>query len=212
MNRNKRSTQKAKKPSQAKRLGTKNPRQLETSIQATHRFRFVANGAGSTATISRIGLIDLLCVATGATTAYRVIDAFKIKSVELWSANGLSPDSNTCEIEWLATDNIGNSSTFNDTAVGVNDVAHVFAKPPVGSIASFWNQSSHGSTDVSLFRIAVPDGGLIDVVLSVILYDSDTPIAVTGAVAGATQGKFYCRSLDSASGGSTLLPVGWDRI
>lgn len=213
MNRNKRSNQKrAKTPSQAK-MGTKNPPQLETSIQATHRFRFVANGSGSTATITRISLIDLLCVATAANAAYRVIDAFKIKSVELWSANSVaSPDANTAEIEWLATDNIGNSSTRNDTAIGVSDIAHVFARPPVGSTASFWNQSSSGSADVSLFRIAIPDGGMVDVVLNIIFSDSDHAIAVTGAVAGATTGKFYCRALDSAAGTATLVPVGWDRI
>lgn len=186
---------------------------LVSSIRAQHRFRFVANGNGSTATITRIGLIDLLCVAATATSAYRVIDAFKIRSVELWSANSVaSADANTAEIEWLATDNIGNSVTMNDTAIGINDIAHVYAVPPVGSTASFWNQSSSGSTDVSLFRIAIPDGGLIDVVLDVIFYDSDSAIAVTGAVAGATVGKFYCRALDSASGGATLLPVGYDRI
>jgi len=186
---------------------------LVTSIQAKHRFRFVANSGGTTATITRIGLLDLLCMATTSTSAYRIVDAFKINRVELWCANNpASADANTAEIEWLASDNIGNSKTYNDTAIGISDVAHVVATPPVGSTASFWNQSSVGSTDVNLFRLAIPDGGLVDVVMDIILMDSDSRVAVTGAVAGATAGNFYCRALDSQSGGSTLLPVGYDRI
>lgn len=176
----------------------------------------MANGAGGTIqTITVDDLLDLVCVATGAAVAYRLCAGVKIKSVEMWGANSAGNSSNTVQLEWLQTLLTGGpDDVFNDTALGLADVAHIHSKPPVGSRCEMWLSTTALSSgnDVNLFTLTVPQGGIVDIVLEQVLYDTDTPISVTGVVAAATTGKSYTRSLDSASGTANLVPVGRDTI
>lgn len=195
--------------------GNRNPPQLLVSSKFNQRYRFLANGAGGTVkTITIYDLLDLLCVATGAAAAVRLCSAAKLKSVHVWAANSAGNASNTVQCEWLQTNIIGGpDETINDTAIGLTDIAHIHTRPPRGSRASDWLAvSSLGGADVDLFILTVPQGGVVDIVLEQVLYDSDTSISVTGAVAAATTGKFYTRCLDSATGTATLVPVGRDTI
>jgi len=196
--------------------GSKNPPQLSVTTTFTQRYRFVANGAGGTVkTITFFDLIDLLCVATSAVAAVRLCSGIKLKSVEMWAGNNAGNASNTVQLEWLQTLFIGGpDNVFNDTAIGLNDIAHLYVKPPKGSRVSEWlsNSALVGGADVDLFILTVPQGGVVDIVLEQCLVESEASIAVTGAVAAATLGKFYTRSLDSASGTATLVPIGRDTI
>lgn len=159
--------------------------------------------------------MDLMCVATGATAAFRLFDGVRLRGVEIWACNSAGDSSNTVEIEYLDTATIGGPGvTFSDTAMGLQNIAHVFARPPSGSRASFWlnNATSLSGNDFNLFRLSVPKGGIVDVILEVCLYDNDTSVSVTGTVAGATVGNVYCRALDSAQNTAVLLPVSWNTI
>jgi hypothetical protein len=195
--------------------GSKNPPMLKATIQAQHRFRFSANGSAFSGTISYEDLADLMCVAVTSTSASRLFDAVKLKEVEIWACNSAGDASNTAEIEFLETLIIGGPGvTYSDTAMGLQNIAHVHAKPPPGSRLAGWLSNTTGSsgTDVNLFRLAVPKGGIVDIVLEVCMYDNDTAINVTGTVAGASAGKTYCRPLDSAQNTAILLPISWDFI
>jgi hypothetical protein len=184
-----------------------------TTITATHRFRFVCNGSAYSGTLTFEDFADLMCVATSATTAKRLWDAVRVREVEVWAANSAGDSSNTVEIEYLQTLNVGGPGfTFSDTAMGLQNVAHICTRPPKLSRTDFWLSNSTGASgnDVDLIRLAVPKGGVVDVTLDFAFYDNDAPINVTGAIAGATTGKIYCRPLDSASGTAILVPVSYD--
>lgn len=187
--------------------GTKNPKQLQTNIQTSHTFRFYCNDGGANINISNADLLDLMCFATGATTAYRVLDGIKLSHVEAWSANGSGAVSNTIQIEWLPTNYAGDSGkVVTDTAIGVTDIAHVFTRVPKLSGASFW-VSGNPSTSINFFSMTLPPGSVVDVHCTISMKENDIAAAVLGSVSGATAGTFYYRYLDS-NGSKLLAPLG----
>jgi hypothetical protein len=56
-----------------------------------------------------------------------------------------------------------------------------------------------------------PSGSVVDVHMSLILQDGETPSAVLAAVGGATIGKIYVRALDSNETG-LLVPLSYPTI
>ena len=185
---------------------------IKSTLNVTHRFRFVVtNASGINFTLTAIDFLDLLCVATGGNVAYRICDSVKIKELEIWCANSSGSSSNTVQIEYSAAGGYSGSSglTFNDTALGTADIAHVKARPPPGSSASFWlGNSANGS----LVTVTGPQGSVIDIVLEVSIMDTESAVVVTGLVSGATTGKMYCRPLPNSSGTAVAFPVGYDYI
>lgn len=146
-------------------------------------------------------------MATAPTAAYRVMDGIKLKSVEIWAANAAGNVSNTVELEWVPTNYAGNSGkTLTDTAMGVSNIAHIYAKPPKDSGASFW-VSGNPSSSINFFRLTIPEGSIVDVTCLVSMKDNDVAASVLGSVSGATAGTFYYRPLDS-NGSKLLVPLG----
>jgi hypothetical protein len=189
--------------------GSLNPPMLNATITSRHRLRFV-NQTAVNRVITPTEILDLLCVGITATSASRVCDGMKIEFLELWAANDEA--SNTVECEWLndASGNFGPGKTFSDTALGVTNIAHVACAPPKDSSAAFWLNDTHG--DVGILRLALPAGAVTDMVLQLVLYDNDNPILVSGAVAAASPGKFYCRALDNGNATPQVYPVSYDYI
>jgi len=186
--------------------GSKNPKQLQTNILCGHTFRFHSSAGGANIGITNVELLDLICVATAANAAYRVLDAIKLKSIEVWSANNAGATSNTCELEWIPTNDVGQpGKTIIDTSLGLADIAHIHAKVPKDSQASFW--VSNSSTAIKLFRLTLPAGSILDINCVLSIKDNDVAVSVTGAVAGATAGTFYYRRLDS-TGSGVIVPLG----
>ncbi len=171
----------------------------------------VTNASGINYALTAIDFLDLMCVATGANVAYRICDSVRLKELEMWCANSSGSSSNTVQAEFSALGGYSGSSglTFNDTALGLSDIAHVRAKPPVGSLASFWLGNSSNST---LVTVTGPQGTVIDVVLDISIMDTESAVVVTGTVSGATTGKMYCRPLPNSGGTAVAFPVGYDYI
>jgi len=176
--------------------------------------RFVAQSAGvNIRAITNLDLQDLKCMATAATSAYRIFGAVKLNSIDMWCANSNATASNTLEVEYF-TDNpyFGTSSKiFSDTAVGTTNVAHVHAVPPKNSYSGSWlpAQTSQQNT---IANITCPQGTVIDVNMTVELIDDESSISVTGAVVAASAGYLYTRLLDSTNGAPKLVPLGVNYI
>ena len=175
--------------------------------------RFVCNTAGGgTRQLDSKDLIDLFCVATAANAATRILDGIKIKKIEMWAANSAGNASNTVQLEFLNQNaaGIGGPGTVhNDTAVGLYNIAHLHARPPSNSTAGSWIT---GFSTTDLIEIVCPQGCVVDVVADLVLAETETLSAVTGAVAGATAGKLYMRPLDSTNATPILIPVGFDYV
>lgn len=191
-----------------------NPPQLRPTLNIpNHRMRFVCNAAGGgTRQIDSKDLMDLFCVATAANAATRILDGIKIKKIEMWAANSAGNASNTVQVEYLNQNAAGIGGpgwVFNDTAVGLQNIASVSCRPPSNSTASSWIT---GFSTTDIVELVVPQGSVIDLVVDLVLCESETASNVTGAVAGATTGKLYCRPLDSTNATPIFIPVGFDYI
>jgi len=105
-----------------------------------------------------------------------------------------------------------NSSVSNpeilhsDTSVGATVVAHVFSKPPPGSLASMW--LSHDTAN-NIMKLNFPMNAIVDVVMDIqlplALATSVPPITVT--LVGATAQTLVTLCLDGAPSSGVLIPV-----
>lgn len=171
------------------------------------------DGSGITSrAITNIDLIDLKCFAVTANTAYRCFAAVKLKCIEMWAAN-ISALPNTLVCEYFTNNaNIGSTSkAFSDTALGVSNIAHVKAKPPRDSFSSEWLPIT-AANDYIVANLTCPEGTIVDVTVVFQLIDTENSTAVTGALVGASPGKFYGRPLDSTQATPVFLPIGVDYI
>lgn len=146
-----------------------------------------------------------MVMASAAAQAYQIADVVRLRAVELWSIV-TDGSINTIDLEyvWSANEVLGNSVIHSDTSLGTSQPAHIYAKPPRHSLASFTQSTSNA--DIA-FKMNLPAGAIIDVHLTYSLRDSAGVQAVTGAIAGATAGTMYIRALNSSVSTSTLPPI-----
>ncbi len=159
--------------------------------------------------MSQSDLMDLWCMATSTTAAYRVMAAVKIKSIECW-APAAAGASQTVDLEWVGSGTFASSrQNISDTTLGTSRPAHIYCKPPKDSIAEMW--ITDGSTAGNLFNIAGPADTIVEVKLQFVIRNSEASTAVGAAVAAATVGRLYCRRLDS-NNASIMIPISMDTI
>jgi hypothetical protein len=180
------------------------PPQFSPTLKFGHRFRFTSGTNAGTFIIERENLLDLYCMAATASTAFRIIEGIRLKSVEIWTnpvALGQPPT--TCSVEWVGTN--GPSTVHSDTGMGVQP-AHVFSRPPPRSSDQWWSMSGSNEAD-PLFTLVLPADSVIDVICDVRLVELEAATAVTAEPTGATAGTIYGNYLDGLTSGK-LTPVG----
>lgn len=186
------------------------PQPFQSSIYLKKRIRFKAVAAATTA-LAFNDLQDLLCVAATTTSAFRLADAVRIKKIEMWGpmAQDLVPV--TVSVDWTGSTSIGGfgkSNRVSDTSMGSTEPAHLVSKPPADTQIAQWVR---GNNNLALCSLTYPLGTIIDLSYELVLRDDGTAQAVGGAVAGATVGANYIRSLDSNTG-TNLVPVSYSTI
>ncbi len=145
-------------------------------------------------------------MANTTTTAYRVFSSAKINSISLWGpmASDLAPVTVTIEYQSPTATGIGAPNRLkSDTSVGSTACAFIRASPPRNSLAGNWIGQAGTST---LFTLTGPVNTIVDLNITFVLQNGETPTAVTNAVAGATVGQVYCRGLDALSAAGTVIP------
>lgn len=176
------------------------------TVKASHRFRF-SNGAnnGSFAITDHM-LSNLLCYATSTTTSVRLIQAYRMRRVEMWAnppALGSAPT--TCSVEWNG-DNAP-STVVSDTTMGVRP-AHVSSVPPAQSLARWWHAPGSDVDDtVTQFTISLPADSIVDVILDLRFVETEAPSS-GDTTTGASLGQIYGDYLDGRTSGK-LAPVGY---
>jgi len=174
-----------------------------------HKFRFRATSAvlvgGSTGTVTRAQLMNLVSVATTTTNQYRIINAIKVSKIEVWGpppALGSGPTS--IQLEWRG--NNAPSVYISDTPMGV-DWGYISSKPPRGSNCEWWTQSNSTLTE-GMFNLSGPIGMIVDVSVQVRLQDqANADAAENGTAAASTVGRMYYNYL-SGFGNGVLIPEG----
>jgi hypothetical protein len=176
---------------------------FNATVSVTRRkWRFTTTGNVS---VTDTQLLDMFCVATSSTAAYRLLAALRLRRLQVW-AQPLATGA-TVEVEYPSTGQVlsGPSKLFSDTSLGTTMGAFVSATPPSDSLQSKWITTGTGS---SWFTIANVNMATlyIDVEIDMVFQDNQTPVAVSASVAGATVGQIYLRSFAS------MVPIGYATI
>lgn len=178
--------------------GRAQPPQISSNIAFGHLFRFVS-GSGSATTVTAN---SALCAAgTVCSSANNVVASFvgsaKINRVDIWSPPASQGSSVTCSVNWAGSGNSANREV-SDTSISTAMPAHVSTRPPERSLAAFWFNAN--TPAAPLFTVVAPTGSIIDVSMSLILFDEDTNDAQAAVVvATGVQGLVYYMSLDPNS-------------
>jgi len=191
------------------RMGISHPPQFQPTITVSKRLRFKATAAATSAAptvLDTSTFADLWCVAATTTSAYGLASHARLRKIEMWGpmASDLVPV--TVQVDWTGSTTVGGSGRSNrvsDTSMGASEPAHLASKPPPNSQVFQWFDVSSG---FQICTLAYPAGAIIDVTYDLVVRDDGSAQAVQGAVAGATVGANYVRSLDSVTG-SNLPPV-----
>jgi hypothetical protein len=191
-------------------MGLSHPPQFTPSFVLKKRLRFKAVAAATT-TLTARDFGDLWCVAATTTSAYRLASHVRVKKIEMWGpmASDLVPVTISCDWTGSTTAGVyGKSNRVSDTSLGSSEPAHLVTRPPPASQIAQWVSSG---TTPSVCILSYPINTIIDVTYELVVYDDGTTAAVTGAVAGATVGANYIRSLDSTSA-VNLPPLSYSTI
>jgi len=168
--------------------------------------------AASSTTLRVRDFCDLWCVAATATSAYQLASHVRVKKIEMWApmASDLVPVTISCDWSGSTSAGVyGKSNRVSDTSIGSSDGAHIVTRPPAGSQIAQWISTAGGT--LTLCDLSYPINTIIDVTYELVVKDDGAATAVTGAVAGATVGANYIRSLDSGSA-TNLVPLSYSTI
>ncbi len=188
--------------------GTPQPAPLQASIQVDKVIRFKFSAALASVAVTDTDLIDLLCMATAANAAYGLAKAYKLRAIEMWADPVAGGSLISIEDRAVSSDFGTTSRLREDTTLGTARPAHLKWSPAPMSLNATWQLGINGQPR---FILVSSGAGYLDLHYSIVLQDGDTPVAVGAAVAGATTGKVYIRSLNSSSG-TNLVPVSFPTI
>lgn len=162
-----------------------------------HKFRFNSASNAGLFTITRGNLLNMVLVATSATTTARIFEAVRLRRVEMWT-NPVSAgtDPVAINLEWLGA--YAPSNVISDVCMGLIP-AHIRSSPPKASSDMWWSMSGSNESE-SLFSLTVESNTWIDITVEVRLVEQESPTA--GDVSsGATLGRIYGDYLDGIASG-----------
>ncbi len=187
--------------------GSIQPPPFVPTVRASHKFRFTSDANNGVYNIDRASLLNLLVVATSATTTVRLVEGIRLREVEMWSnPTALGSPPSSLQIEWTGEN--APSVVISDTSMGVRP-AHVRSRPPARSSAQWWSMSGSQETD-NLFQISVPQNSVIDLTVDLRFVEQESPTAGETPT-GAALGHIYCDALDGVISGQ-LTPVGYNKL
>jgi len=180
------------------------PPQFNSNVVKHHKFRFLASSAVANVTITNFNVLAALggvgTVANSTITQFN--KSFRIKSIEIWTPPASQGASATCAVEWLAPANSPNWEV-SDSSMNPTYPAHILARPPPNSLASFWNAVS---TSQNMFEITASGGSIVDLVVDYIEDDQEAANNTTTGVATVVLGNKYYLALDGVTT-HLLVPV-----
>jgi hypothetical protein len=173
------------------------------TVTSNHVFRFLNGANNGVFTITRANLLNLLLVTPTAISSVRLLEAVRLKAVEIWSQpSQLGSANSSVTLEWLGQ--FGPSTVVSDIPVGVTP-GHIRSSPPSDASERWWSMSGFNETD-NLFTLSLPINCVIDVSLEMRFVEQESP-TFADIPAGATVGQLYGYYLDGITSGK-LAPTG----
>jgi len=161
------------------------------SIVHERRLRFVTTSAIAQS-VTFQNLLDLLIMATSATTGADLFQAVRVKAVECWSVPALGT---VTTVEVVFDGNVagmfGDQRIHTDSSMGL-EPAHVLARPGPRTGAALFQESNANPA----FFLDLPQGAVVDVLLSFKQPMLGNAFGTQNPLVGATTGAIYARGLD----------------
>lgn len=177
---------------------------ISSSMTMTKRFRFQATGALS-AGIDVPMIKDLIGIAAGANSVIMLIEAFRIRKIEMRNSSALGGTPTNLTLEWNGTTQ-STSKRHTSSSFGL-EPAVISSQPPPGTLAYFWHTGSESSV---LFSMEGGTQSIVDLVLDLVLCD-DTTVGLTATTTALTAYDVVVKYLDGVCAGAAgvLVPIGW---
>ncbi len=187
------------------------PPALVASFNGTKTIRFYVVNNG-TYVMQINDLLDLICVATSATTAYRLFDSVRLRKIEMWASSPSGTNNTLVSVEDINSSGVpyltAKSQSVQDMVVGTARAAHLVYRPTAGTVQSSWFTASNGST-AGILSLSVPPGAVIDVTIEYTMADGNQgPSATASSITSATAGNVYCRALCVSQSATGIIPAG----
>lgn len=194
------------------------PPQFEPTFTVGHRLRYIANSAMSDLIVNTNTLMNQVVVALTTTTTGNLFTAFKLKAVYMWAGSTATMPV-TISVEFFGSEAASSPfgvkpKVFSDTSVGQMRNAFLKAKPDPKSSAANWqivNTQGSATSDTSGAGLILngPIGTIIDITITYVLQNSETPFGGPGATGPLTVGQIYMSQLDRGAGTQNVQPVGY---
>jgi hypothetical protein len=182
------------------------PPQFQAAVVFGKSFRFQSNAAAVATSFTAINLLDLFAVAVSATASNRLCSGVKLRRIRVWGppASTLVPVTVSIEYNSDPASGFGAPDKLkSDTSMGADRCAYVSYRPPQGCVAAMWQ----GPAAVTrLFQLSCPLNSIVEVDLTMVMQNGETPVATAAIVAGATIGTVFVRGLDGLIAGTTVFP------
>jgi hypothetical protein len=188
------------------RQAVSHPPQFVSTKRIASRARYIATGSSTSITRGML-LSHLIMNAAGTTTNYRLLSAFRLKSVECWASATALGSGATVAVEWTSSN--GPSTLNTDTSMGSAEPAHVRTSPPPAALAGFWSLTGINESEV-VFIITVPAGAVVDITYEAVFQTGEAATAVTTTSAG-TAGQVFMTYLGGATT-TTFQPVSYNNL
>jgi len=196
------------------------PPQIINTYQFTRTFRWYYSPTSVLVdqVITTGNILDSLVVAVTTSLTFSIIEAYRIKRIELWSPASASPafDISTgaplpnsptvCSLEFNGSGggNVGTKPTrVLDTSMGGSRNAKVMLKPPKDSAAADWQVTPETGTQTNGggFIVGCTSGSVLDITMAVLLQNG-SPVNAGPPASGPVLvvGTLYQAPLDGTTG------------
>lgn len=168
-------------------------------MEHRHRFRWVSVSSDGTqiGVSPQLLLRALLAVLSAQTNAIELIDAFRIRSIEIWApitSAGVTPPQ--ISLLWLGG-GFSKDKLVENTSSSTSRPPYIRTTPPRMSAASFWHGSS--TDTVAIFAFPNTDvGTLVDIEMDIVL--NTVPAQTTTIASSAGNTMIMYGRLDGSSG------------
>jgi len=212
-NNNKRNTNNNKNRGGGRPKFNLSPPPYVSNLVVHKTFRFIATAAAAYP-ISPSQLCSLMVIGTTTnTSATMLFERVRLRCVEMWAAPATAslgtPVQISVAFSGTGGGTQGNDVIHSDTSIGLTRVAHVRAKPPIGTQTAQWSNGDTVGTGINtLFTVVVTVGTVIDVTVD-LACTNDTRVAnntVVLTTVALSQLYYLALNNSAGAGASTMAP------
>jgi len=170
--------------------------QVQSTVRITKKLRFNVT-ANLSAAITRGNLLNLIALATTTSVSYRLIDAIRIVSVEMWGEDpAFAAAATSVVLEWVSEDGPNVTTSCQSAAT---QPAYLKSRPPARSLAGFWSDSGYDEA-TELMSLTAPIGSTIDLTVELCLPQQKGGVAGPTSAAHLVVGTLYWVPIDGSTG------------